>query len=119
VGCNANIRRISVCVCIYIYSLDILQLLLLALWIGRIKEREKKVRFSPHNVSIIICVYIYKELQSKKKITVLTIVTKLRTGQLRNGGSVWFVAGPRGFWLLQNTQTRSGAIHRSVEWFRE
>jgi len=56
---------------------------------------------------------------SKMKVTVLTVVTKLRTGQLWNRGSVWFLAGPRGFWLLQNTQTGTGTIHPSVEWYRE
>jgi len=83
------------------------------------KRTKKKVRFNPHNVSIIIYLYIHKELLSMMKVTVLAIVTKLRTGQLRYRDSVWFLAGPRGFWLLQNTQTRSGAIHRSVEWYRE
>ena len=66
------------------------------------REQRKKVRSNPRNVSNIIYSYlcIYKELMSKMKVTVLTIVTKLRTGQLRNRGSVWFLAGPRGFWLL-------------------
>jgi hypothetical protein len=85
------------------------------------KRTKKIVRSNPHNVSNIIYsyLYIYKELLSKMKVTVLTIVTKLRTGQLRNLGSVWFLAGPRGFWLLQSTQTRSAAIHSSVEWYQE
>jgi hypothetical protein len=66
---------------------------------GRIQEKKEKSKIRPHNVSNVIYLYMYKEHLNKMRVTVLTIVPKLRTGQLRNrglfpGGAMRFLAAP-------------------------